>query len=155
MNPVFNKLKISLIPETDQFSSDFSGANRKGILIITKSAAELSGEERNFLAKIMKAVDCELDEDNLFLNVKPNTQLSLAAVKRKHSFSKVVVFGASPESLGLNFTQLAYQPITVGEQEFLFADPLSVLYEERQRGGKQKSAQLWKALKMMFKNNLS
>lgn len=114
-----------------------------GILVgITDTDAE---NQLSYLSKILNAVGFELSQDIILLNLPQKSQCSLAATIRQYNIHTVILFGLTPESVGLQIQSRLYQPISVAEVKFLFADVLSGI-----NGNDAKRSALWLALKQIF-----
>ena len=127
-----------------------AGENQKSVVFLFRSTPESYSELVEFLGKITKAVGLDLLKDTCFMGLPEGINLHYNQIKKEFEFKKIIVFGTTPQQLGLLFNCIPYQIINHRSQSFLFADPLSAIFEERQSGGKQMSGKLWKALKEMF-----
>ena len=125
------------------------GENQKGLLLITESQGK-EEELQSFLGKILGAVKFELQKDAYLLPLNPEENIHFDQLRKDLDISHVISFGIPPHQLGLNFRPAKYQPLTLGKFTFLFADPLTKIFEERQKGGKQMAGSLWQALKTLF-----
>jgi len=105
---------------------------------------------QSFLEKVLQAVGYQLYEDTASIQVTSDQKLSLTQVLRVHSCAHVLLFGLSPQNLGIHLELPKYVPVRHGVQHYMLADDLEAIYEERQKGGKKMSAALWNMLKQMF-----
>lgn len=127
-----------------------SGQNEKHILILI-DWEEGSETLKPFLEKILAAVNLQLDTDTLLLSTTMGGIIGFNDLRQKYDIKYVLLFGFLPSQVGLHFTLPSYSPTHFKACTFLHVDPLKVIYEERQQGGKQKSGALWKCLKSIFK----
>ncbi len=141
-----NFFEFKLYPFPEQ-AKPWEGTNEKGLsLFIAGDATEAGSVE--YLQKILQAVHYELEKDTHYLFLTAGASISfLSQVPSRRS----MIFGISPERLGLNVRAPLYQPFVLQQYHLLFADPLSVLLQERQAGKKQKAAALWQSMRVFFK----
>ena len=99
----------------------------------------------DFLKKILLAAGLDLEQDTLLAQIQETEQSSfLPKAKEKHP-DTVLVFGPSPEQIGLNIQIPRYQPTPFYGTVLLFADKLSALEPDKTR-----KTNLWQALKQMY-----
>ncbi|MEO6759284.1 MAG: hypothetical protein ABIO24_07500 [Saprospiraceae bacterium] len=136
--------KIILAPDQSIFdlaSGDFA----RQVLIISRSEPEAAVNNRNFLTKVLSAVQLSLDRDALFVELPVGQPVSLVMDVRRKKPQAVLVFGISAPQLGLHLHLSPYQPLDFQQMTLLFADALSDLEQD-----KEKKGLLWTALKTMF-----
>ena len=136
--------KVFVVPEIDQTGCIISGDNYKHILIgiLSENNAELDA----FLEKIITAAKLSLKTDCLAINVAENHNFpSFSNVFLGNNIEKAVFFGLKPKDLGLNITPPQYLPFLFNDCTFLFADPLSKIFNSADL-----KRALWSALQRMF-----
>jgi hypothetical protein len=134
---------IFLSPEKNLRDLD-SAALQKRVWIVAAQEAE-SATMQDFLAKILLAVQRDLQQDAFFYEVDANDSLQLATAFQVSRPEQILVFGLRPEQIGLRVQVQAYQSFDFQGVRWLFADPLGVLEPD-----KTKKGLLWTALKGMF-----
>lgn len=149
MNTRFKDLKIFAVPESKAAASLGKGSNQKEILICWESE-DVSEELEGFLSKILSALQFNLNQDTFLIKLKPSEKINVNTLSKEIPVRYLISFGLAPGRLGLHFQQRLYQPFKHQKTQYLFADSLIDLFEERQRGEKQRSGALWKALKHIF-----
>ncbi len=150
MNPYFEEFKVYPFTNARQSQSSRTGENAKGLLIVYSATEENQEALLDFLAKIVKAVNFELQQDTITINLSPTESISLAEFNSEFPYTKALIFGVSLQKLGLHFDASKYRPIKISDKQYLIADELDLIYQERQRGEKQKAGLLWKAMKQLF-----
>lgn len=108
-------------------------------------AEPLFPANREFLSKVLSAVQLNLDKDTLFAEFSESMQFSFVQELKIKQPEHVLVFGARPAQLGIQAATSLYQPLVFYGVNWLFADALSVLEPD-----KNKKGQLWSALKQVF-----
>jgi hypothetical protein len=105
---------------------------------------------RLFLEKILRALSLDVERMALLVPLAPGESAPLSPLWRRVRPRRVVLFGIAPSELGLRFSPPPlYKPLCCGGVSYLLADPIALLYQERQRGEKQRSALLWDALRTL------
>ena len=148
MVPLFENFKVYDLAGDIKITP--GAGDDKQILLIVQSEDRLSDELKQFLAKIVQAVDRNLDQDFWMLTISEATKLSFVDLVKDHNIQQTIVFGVQPGQLGININAPLYKPIHLSTNEFLFADDLQLIFEERQRGEKKMAGLLWQGLKMFF-----
>ncbi len=98
------------------------------------------------LKKILSAINIDLSSDVcLVKSSKHLPSLNIIKSIKDLRINKVISFGLNPKDLALNFTNVLYEPIHIGDLTFLFADTLGVLNNDP---GKKKA--LWLNLQQIF-----
>ena len=124
----------------------YSGENKKGILVLFRnSTGELLNEKDEiFLKKIMEALKLKW-EDAALLNhhLFPFT---LTNISRHLSFGKAVVFGITPQQIGLQIEAVKYKQAVLNDVKMIFADSLATVAENK----KKEKNMLWDSLQKMF-----
>ena len=144
-NSLFNFQIFQLDPNEGE-DLKIDGKNQKKVFILYQDPEEQL-ELRQFLAKVLQAIQIDLDQDTLFINNKHGQKCAASDFIKKYSPQFFLLFGIDPKSIGIQFQLPAYHWIQHQETRFLRADAVAKIYEERQNGGKEMSAKLWRALK--------
>ena len=136
--------KLILAPDQSIFDlakGDFA----RQVLIISRAEPEAAVNNRNFLTKILSAVQLDLDRDTLLVELPLGQPVGLLTDVRRKKPQSVLVFGIAAPQLGLQLQLSPYQPLDFQQMTLLFADALSVLEQD-----KEKKGLLWTALKTMY-----
>lgn len=149
MKQLFKDANIFALPESEKQQLEYFGNNQKGILIVLR-VKEWNQELRAFLGKILYAVKLDFDEDIHCLNITNHPSISFSQLNQKNTYQYVICFGLKPKETGLTVEGHLYQPFQLSGIQWLFANNLEDIYEERQQGKKQMAGALWKALQNMF-----
>ena len=120
-----------------------TGNNKKGVIIF--SLSKDTEKEIPFLTKILAAVKLNLTDDVALFSLTQNQAISLAEVLKTQQATKVLVFGAFNKDIGIHLNYQPYQPIIFNNIQFLFADDLLAIMNEKSR-----KAALWAALQDLF-----
>lgn len=142
---VFFKSPVYNIPDINSNNGlSYEGNDSKNILIICKNL-EL---QKEFLSKIMKAVNIELSDDTALWDCKKSGIPHWAELSKMVNPKKIILFGLQPSELGLHLLIPVYQKMMWNNYEFLLADNLQAISED-----KNKKQLLWNALKEIFVQN--
>ena len=98
-----------------------------------------------FLPKILQAIKLDQERDTWSLHINPGEQISFNHLPERSNLKTVLVFGASPKQLGLQFQVSFYQARKISDLQFLFAPELSII--SNSQGDKK---ELWRALQALF-----
>lgn len=150
MHSSFFDFKVFVIPESAEVGPTGRGAAQKGLLILYAPGDEAQEDLDRFLGKILQAMDYELERDAWTFCKTPHDSLSLPELIETGRCQHVLLFGLSPDELGLPLPITPYQPIQHEGITLLPADDLPTIYQERRSGGKARSVQLWTMLKETF-----
>ncbi|MEL7122324.1 MAG: hypothetical protein AAFO07_22960 [Bacteroidota bacterium] len=150
MNSLFNSTGLIVIPDWNE--SDLKGKNGKKVLVVTQMD-EVSDDLVQFLTKILEAVKLNFSADVHFYNITHGQSISFFELNKSHQYRKIISFGANPSDLCLKIQVNLYENIELQDKSFLFVDDLNVIFQERKAGKKAKAAQLWQALKNLFKTS--
>ncbi len=142
MNPQL--INFSLTPKTEKATilELCQGNNAKGVCLIY-NAVEI--EKLPFLAKILAAVQLDIKDDVITISSTIKQSFSLSDLSDELSLKKVIIFGFSPQHIGLQVQFQKYQLYTIGSIQYLFADKLELIEQT-----KAKKGLLWGALQQMF-----
>ena len=150
MNNAFDNFNLIAVPDLEQVQNIGIGAHQKGLIIFWESALTDTQELEQFLSKILSAVQFNLQSDTFLIKLKPDQKIPFTSINYLKPSQYLVSFGIAPTRLGLHFNVQKYQDFQHQQIKYLFTDDLQAIFEERQRGEKQMSAALWKALKRLF-----
>ena len=118
--------------------------NQKQTLIVSLKGNTLE-KEQIFLSKILKAIHYDIKSDVVLLEIGQSESIYFQELTKKFDIKNVVLFGIPPTQLGLHFKIHQYQPLSIGDCTFLWADTLPTLMKNQ---GKKR--QLWSNLQAMF-----
>lgn len=137
-------INFKIIPKTEKSTiiTDCKGNNAKGIFLLYNAS---EGEQVPFLTKVLGAVQLDMKQDVLTLASPDGQSFSLSDVCADRPLKKAIIFGFSPQYIGLQVQFQKYQLYTIGEIQYLFADSLQDI-----ESTKAKKSLLWGALQQMF-----
>ena len=128
-------------------SAQFEGQNQQKTLIVLGEESQTE-EQKQFLEKIMSAVQFNLQEDTLIYALSQDRPISFSVICQNNDIEKVIFFNTPLEKMGLYLQLPKYRPIHWNDFQLLNADSLAqISKEKRLKGG------LWTALKAMFLTN--
>lgn len=113
-------------------------------LALTKYSATMPDADIELLNKILQATGMQSNQRTCIDISKAPT--SFNCLQQNYKPHYIIGFGINPADVGLQFQLPPYHPITLLGIQFLFADALSVIAND-----KQKKAILWNCLKAMYK----
>ena len=142
MNSQFLDFKIIHKEEITTILDRCTGLNKRNVFLLYNHK-EI--DQIPFLTKILAAVKLDLQQDVLVLEGTSSTTFSFFDLIAEQPIEKTIVFDYAPTSLGLHLHINKYELITINNCEFLFADALEKISNDKQLKGK-----LWGALKKMF-----
>lgn len=131
------------VPEPGAQPAGAGGFARRVLVVRSSDAGSVAAEP--FLSKILAAANLNLAQDTLLIDCPEPGGLRLLPVLKSRQPTHVLVFGATPELLGLRLQAPLYQAFYFYNTTFLFADKLSLLEPDKNRKG-----QLWRALQGIF-----
>jgi hypothetical protein len=143
-NSVFN-FEIIPVPEALNLEKLQSGKNHKKFLVLLRTEGDPEARI-NFLQKVLSAIDIDLHEDTVFIDLPIATKVNISDLINEFSPQSCLIFGIAPQQLGIRFPLPLYQLVEHQTCRYLRADKLKEIHEERQRGEKEKSIRLWKSL---------
>jgi hypothetical protein len=147
LNSTFLDFKVFALDE--ETASTMHGQNQKGLLILAQ-AGENQAALQDFLQKILAAVKYDLEQDTLLIWLNEESRPNVASLLAKNKCKTLVAFGLVPEHLGIHFEWPLYYPMRLQNIQYLRADDLDAIFQERQQGGKKMSGALWKCLQDML-----
>ncbi|MEO1257295.1 MAG: hypothetical protein AAFZ15_00805 [Bacteroidota bacterium] len=130
-------------PLSENLTERGRGDNVRQILICLAGAG--TPELHVFLEKIMASVKVDLTTDTFSIPIADQEQFRFASLAQEKGFTTAIFFGLVPAQAGLHLNVQKYQPLTFGEQTFLFADKLETIQTQSQF-----KRPLWEALKKIF-----
>jgi hypothetical protein len=139
-------------PDAEGTAGQKTGSKAPVLAAFYEEQPGLEEELPEFLGKILAAASASLPEQALLIKLIKGSAYSFSRLARKQSLQYVFIFGIAPKNLGLHFHLPLYQPVAAADAVFILAHPLAAIYEERQKGGKQMSGELWRALKSIFRD---
>lgn len=134
---------VYIIPE-ESIQDRISGQFAKKIFVLARREATAPGNHA-FLAKVLSATAVELDRDAALVLADTGEILSLLPILHQKNAEKILIFGFTPDEIGLRVQVTLYKPFIFYQATWLFADALSVLEPDKALKG-----QLWTALKQIF-----
>jgi hypothetical protein len=141
---MFNEDELIYLAPEQSVLEGAEGSFARKALILVQAEPEFAGN-RDFLTKVLSAVQLDLERDALLATATPGTALRLMPDLRKNQTEYVLVFGIPPAQLGLNIETSLYRTVFFYGIHWLFADKLSALEPDRAKKGL-----LWTALKQLF-----
>ena len=135
---------FEIFSKEDNLISNCVGHNRKGLLVTVAGGED--PELKNFLEKILLAVNFSMDEDALTLWLTPPRPFCFTELARPAGIQRAIFFGIQPAQAGLNLNVRLYTPVTYGKNSFLFCDNLAQIHQNPAL-----KRPLWEALKEMFR----
>lgn len=142
MQHPFLDFKIIAVTDTKNIIDQCSGNAQKGIFICYPTSDETMID---FLAKILSAVKLDVKKDVLVLEKTPDNDFSFSGFGKELSIQKAILFGISPQTIGLQINYQKYQPFNLNNYQFLFVDELTTI-----SANQQLKKLLWNALKAIF-----
>jgi hypothetical protein len=122
----------------------FAGGFARKILLLVQAEPQFPGNQ-DFLVKILAAAQVNPEKDTLWATVDIHTSISLTPVLKLKQPDQILVFGFTPQMLGLQVDIPLYRPTDFYGTTWLFAEALSVLEPDKARKG-----MLWKSLQQLF-----
>lgn len=137
-------INFSIVPKTekDTILEHCRGKNAKGVFLLY---LESEVEQVPFLTKILAAVQLDMEQDVIVFAGSAAQTFSLSDIKESQSLTKAIIFGFSPQHIGLQVQFQKYKLYTIGGIQYLFADSLKEIESE-----KAKKGLLWGALQQLF-----
>lgn len=135
----FFDFETYLLPQDELLSLEQNPS--KTILIYLKGAKE---EEIQFLGKVLKAVNRDIEKDTYLINDLDTP--TLKTINKLVDFTKVLVFGMNPKEIGLHVRINPYQLFSFQDKQFLFSQSLNTIANNVE----QKKI-FWAQLQLMFR----
>jgi hypothetical protein len=150
LNPSFLDFTLYRLPDGSIAQDRITGEGRRHIWLLYEANPEEAEELSAFLGKILQAAKIDRLRDAKSIRITPGERISLQQIPAWEEASHLLLFGTKPIDLGLNLQLQAYHPTPFLGTTLLWSDALKTIQEERQKGGKQLSGQLWRALQQLF-----
>ena len=120
--------------------------NLKADLVVFYSTDDnndlLAIDQRNFLYKMLGAVKHNL-ENTLIISDK--SKISFKQLIKEGNFKKIMLFGTTRKTVGLNLNLKRYKIFKIQNVEILFIDDLETI-----KGDNKRKSFLWSLMKTMF-----
>lgn len=140
---LFDGISVYRIPDFSKRDLPVAGAKAGNILVVYDSGEQLSEEERQMLGKMLAALKLSWEDVTL---IPAQSGISFRDLKRSMHFKKLIAFGFTPTSFGLNITAQNYSLLNFQDAQIVFSESLSTV-NQNQNNSKNR---LWKAVKQMF-----
>lgn len=121
-----------------------SGGFARRVFVLASIEPQQAGN-RDFLIKILAAANINLEKDTLYAETPATETVSFLSVLKEKQAEHILVFGFSPEAVGLSIETPLYVPFDFYGATWLFAESLPVLEPDKGRKGL-----LWRALQQLF-----
>lgn len=148
MKNTFFDFKLFKVSQESSQTTLTKGNNQKGITILFSIPKEEEEVILGFVEKILKAIQLDLIQDTLIINITQEEVPSFQEIQ-KNKVESLILFGIAPEEMGIRFQIAPYHIVEHQGIQILWADAIKDIFEERQAGGKKMSGQLWKALQVL------
>lgn len=146
INAIFKENKVYRFNDSIlKLTENLVEGNLKADLVIvfnTESEKRLNSELEVFLMKLLSAV--KHNKENTLL-INDESGIKFKEVLANSEAKKLIVFGTTRDSLGLNLNLKRYKIYDLQGVECVFADKISILKDDNQR-----KARLWNLMKKMF-----
>jgi len=143
---LFEQTQLFKISDFKNENFKIDGTNTDSVLILSPSfSSVLPAEERAMLSKMLNALKLNIENVALCAAAKPPP---FHFLKNKIAFTKLLVFGIEPQSIGMNINAEVNRVINFRNTKIVFSETLSTLI-----GNEKSKGMLWKALKEMFEIN--
>ncbi|MBX5438103.1 MAG: hypothetical protein IRZ29_01035 [Thermoflavifilum sp.] len=113
-------------------------------LIVLVQALEKMPSLQQLLHDILQSCKLDPEQDAEVIYVEPGEEWSWRQIKQRWDPAAIILFGVSLTDMAQPALS-PYQPVTLDAVQFLYADPLAMLHEDKSR-----KKLLWQALKRMF-----
>jgi hypothetical protein len=133
-----------IVPETP-LSEKGQGQYAQKVMVVVQVEPAYPGW-KDFLEKLLGAAKLNLDQDTRLYMLNAGDSVQIAREIKSKQPDQVLIFGMTPDSLGLHIVATKYQPLFFGNTTLLFGDALSILEPDRNL-----KTQMWTALKAIFK----
>lgn len=146
-------LDFQIFPQIDseKLLNSAKGSNQKKLLIVLKKLDPDKKEELlELLFRILKAVEYDLHQDALLIELTDEEGFSFVRFQAKTKIEKMIVFGIDPKKCGLNFSVKLYEEKKFQDWSFLFANDLQEIAADINNKLKRP---LWIAVKKMLEES--
>ncbi|MEI6412545.1 MAG: hypothetical protein WCR52_24345 [Bacteroidota bacterium] len=144
LNDMYSPDDLIFITPERSFPEMASGGFARKVFVLVLKEPDAPGN-RDFLTKILAAAQVNLEKDTLWAEVSAMEAPAPAATFSIKHPDHILVFGLTPEQVGLKIDAPLYRPVAFYGATWLFSEPLSVLEPDKNRKGL-----LWKALQQIF-----
>lgn len=134
---------LFIAPDRDPVEFSTGAYARKIWLVVLEEP--LFPGNKDFLVKILAAAQVNPEKDTLWTSVPVNISVGLTPTMKLKQPEHILVFGLTPQMLGLQVDIPLYKPTDFYGATWLFSEALSVLEPDKSRKGL-----LWKALQQLF-----
>jgi len=131
------------LPELNVMFKTHGGFARQVLAIVRKEDHRTEGND--FLDKILTAAGLKLEQDVALAVLEPALNVSIFPFPEGKRPEVILVFGFTPQELGLRLDAAMYTPIDFYGALFLFAHKSTELQPDV-----DKKSQLWRALQLVF-----
>lgn len=145
----FTDFKLIAVSDLHPILERIEGVPPFKILIVNALSAQ-EASDREFLARVLGAVQLNLNLEIALLEVHPEEHPPLAALIGHTGAASVLCFGVEPERLGIRAGITPYTPTLLAGCHYLFADSLSLIRETREKGDNKRASALWSAMKQLY-----
>ena len=145
MNSIIVNSDIFAFGSPQELSAHAVGDHQKGLLIFLRQADE--AQHLAFLTKILSAIKYQLDQDCCRYVLADHHQLAIHSVPQLADARHILLFGISPQQLGLQFECPFYEPITIAQRTYLQSHSLESLQAPEHKAWK---VALWQCLQQIF-----
>jgi len=145
LNPDFFATNLYIVSDEKKSELNLRGSNQKQLVIVYRAVGAPMDE--TFLTKILGAVQYDLKQDTTLIELREDQNFSFQNISKTLAPRHLISFGLTPKELGLNLTNQLYQPKSIGNCSFLFANNLVEISKDT-----NKKAALWSCLQSMFIN---
>ncbi len=139
---VFSEKDLIFAMPDEARPEEGDGSFAKRILVIHAIGSQ---HELDFLSKVLAAAQLDMSRDTLRFALPPGQIFDLRGIANAKSPTHVLVFGVSPDQLGLTLNAPLYEPFEFYGAAYLFAEDLAILEPDRAKKGS-----LWQALRQLF-----
>lgn len=142
--------KKAALPEKKKASAAALGHNLKNITLIINQAEAgwPDAETLSFISRMLEA--CKMNLDDIALLNAAQQAITLQEMKSKFSPSAVLLFGVSPDRIGLPIIFPEFKLQEFDKTTYLLVPDLSLLNQDNDPG-KLLKGKLWACLRQLFK----
>lgn len=145
LNSDFFTTNLYIVSDEKKTELNLRGSNQKHLIIVYR--VDVTPLDKIFLAKILSAVQYDLEQDTTLIELREGQDLSFQNISKTLAPRHFISLGLAPKELGLNLTNQLYQPMNIENCCFLFANSLTEIAKDT-----NKKAALWGCLQSMFIN---
>ena len=142
----FSEFKLIAISDLRPMLERIEGNPPFKFLIVSMVSSQKT-EDREFLARVLGAVQLTLESEVALLEIGPDELPPLSALINHTGATYILCFGTEAEQLGIRAGIQLYTPTLLNGCHYLFADSLSLIRETREKGDNKRAGALWTAIK--------